>query len=38
MPTRLTDSEWERITEFANTPMHKRSPEQLVPEEAEDVE
>ncbi|WP_424020046.1 hypothetical protein ACOZ4N_20180 (plasmid) [Halorientalis pallida] len=32
MQGRLTDSEWERITEFARTPMHERTPEQLVPE------
>jgi hypothetical protein len=35
MQGRLTDSEWERITEFARTPMHERTPEQLVPEDGE---
>jgi len=35
MQGRLTDSEWERITEFARTPMHERTPEQLVPEDAD---
>jgi hypothetical protein len=38
MEGRLTDSEWDRITEFAKTPMHKRRPEQLVPDETEDEE
>lgn len=32
MPTRLTDTERQRITEFAQTPMHKRSPDQLLPD------
>lgn len=36
MPRRLTDSERERITEFAETPMHERTPEQLVPEQTEE--
>lgn len=36
MPGRLTDSEWKRIAEFAETPMHERTPEQLVPEETEE--
>ncbi|SEO78287.1 hypothetical protein SAMN05216388_101941 [Halorientalis persicus] len=35
MQGRLTDSEWERITEFARTPMHERTPEQLVPEDTD---
>lgn len=31
MEDRLTDNEWERIEEFANTPMHERTPELLTP-------
>lgn len=38
MQGRLTDSEWQRITEFAQTPMHERTPDQLVPEESEESE
>jgi hypothetical protein len=30
----LTDKEWERIEQFARTPGYKRSPEQLIPEDA----
>lgn len=29
----LTEQEWERITEFANTPGHEQTPEQLLPDE-----
>lgn len=29
----LTESELERIEEFANTPGHKQTPEQLLPDE-----
>jgi hypothetical protein len=36
MDGRLTDSEWERIAEFARTPMHERTPEQLIPEDRDD--
>lgn len=32
MPEHLSDTEMERIREFANTPVFKRDPEQLVPE------
>lgn len=38
MQGRLTDSEWQRITEFAETPMHERTPDQLIPEEAEETD
>ena len=27
----ISQSDWERIREFANTPMYKRDPEMLVP-------
>ncbi len=33
MAQHLSDNELERISEFANTPSYKRSPEQLLPEE-----
>ena len=36
MQGRLTDSEWQRITEFAKTPMHERTPDQLIPEDSEE--
>lgn len=32
MAQHLSEKELERITEFANTPTYKRSPEQLLPE------
>lgn len=32
MSDRLTDSDWQRIERFANTPNYLRSPEMLVPE------
>ena len=35
MSSRLTDTERKRIIEFAQTPMHERSPEQLLPESGE---
>lgn len=35
MAGHLSDSEMERIVEFASTPKYERSPEQLVPEEGE---
>lgn len=36
MAGRLTENEWERIAEFAHTPMHERTPDQLVPEDGEE--
>jgi hypothetical protein len=33
MDTGLSPSDLERIETFANTPMHKREPEMLMPEE-----
>ncbi len=30
----LTESDWERITTFANASMHERTPELLLPESA----
>jgi hypothetical protein len=38
MQGRLTEGEWKRITEFAETPMHERTPDQLVPEETDEEE
>jgi len=35
MPEHITDSELERMTEFANTPTYLRTPEQLLPEDAD---
>lgn len=35
MEGRLTESDWQRITEFAETPKHQRCPEQLLPERTE---
>ncbi|WP_254270986.1 hypothetical protein [Haloarcula marina] len=32
MSGHLTSDEWQRITEFAETPKHQRRPEQLLPE------
>ena len=32
MVQHLSENELERISEFANTPTYKRSPEQLLPE------
>ena len=37
MKGRLTESEWRRIAEFAETPKHQRCPEQLLPEGAQDL-
>ncbi|MBX0347367.1 MULTISPECIES: hypothetical protein [Haloarcula] len=34
MSGHLTSDEWQRITEFAHTPKHRRRPEQLLPKEA----
>ncbi|MBX0323171.1 hypothetical protein EGH21_09035 [Halomicroarcula sp. F13] len=34
MSGHLTSDEWQRITEFARTPKHRRRPEQLLPDEA----
>ncbi|WP_276271769.1 hypothetical protein [Haloarcula litorea] len=34
MSGHLTSDEWRRITEFAETPKHRRQPEQLLPERA----
>lgn len=36
MKGRLTESEWQRIAEFAETPKHQRCPEQLLPDCAEE--
>ncbi len=36
MPEHISDSEMERIAEFATTPMYKRSPDQLLPDGAAD--
>jgi len=36
MPEHISDSEMERIAEFATTPMYKRSPDQLLPDGATD--
>lgn len=36
MTGRLTEREWERIAEFANTPMHERTPDQLIPDDDEE--
>lgn len=33
MPEHITESELERMTEFANTPTYLRTPEQLLPED-----
>jgi len=35
MPEHLTDQELERMAEFANTPTYLRTPEQLLPEDAD---
>lgn len=35
MKGRLTESEWQRIAEFAETPKHQRCPEQLLPDGAD---
>jgi len=32
MPEHLSETEMERIREFANTPVFQREPEQLVPD------
>jgi hypothetical protein len=34
----LSESEWERIVEFAKTPVYKRSPEQLLPDSDAEVD
>lgn len=34
----LTDSDWERIAMFANTSMHDRTPELLLPEDGADID
>jgi len=31
--SRLTEFDWERIEEFANTPGYKREPEMLLPDD-----
>lgn len=33
MRGQLTESDWERIAEFAATPKYERTPDQLVPDE-----
>ena len=35
MPEHITDSELERMAEFANTPTYLRTPEQLLPDDAD---
>jgi len=35
MPEHITESELERMTGFANTPTYLRTPEQLLPEDAD---
>jgi hypothetical protein len=35
MPERLTEADWTRIVDFANTPPYEREPEMLLPEDAE---
>lgn len=35
MPEHLSDGDIERMVEFAKTPVHQRSPDQLVPDDAE---
>lgn len=35
MSQHLSDDELERIAEFAATPVYKRSPEQLLPDDAD---
>lgn len=35
MTEHITDTEMERIREFANTPVFRRDPEQLVPDSKE---
>jgi len=37
MASRLTDDEWKRIAEFANTPAYERTPELLLPERGSEV-
>jgi hypothetical protein len=37
MNGRLTESEWQRIAEFAETPKHQRCPEQLLPGSGEEL-
>lgn len=36
MPEHITEREMELMAEFADTPMYKRTPEQLIPERTED--
>jgi len=38
MSGRLSDDDWERIEQFAQTPAYERQPEQLLPEGAEPEE
>jgi len=35
MSGRLSDDDWERIEQFAQTPAYERQPEQLLPEGTE---
>lgn len=37
MNGRLTENEWQRIAEFAETPKHQRCPEQLLPDGGEEL-
>ena len=32
MPEHISESEWQRMQEFAKTPVYKRDPEQLMPQ------
>jgi hypothetical protein len=38
MTEHLSEEELERIAEFAATPVYKRSPEQLLPDDADEEE
>jgi hypothetical protein len=38
MPEFISESEMERIAEFAKTPVYMRKPEQLMPEQSADDE
>lgn len=37
MKGRLTESEWQRIAKFAETPKHQRCPEQLLPDGTDEL-
>lgn len=38
MTRRLSENDWKRIAEFADTPRHRRDPDQLVPQGDEQPE